>query len=400
MKFGLSYWNNKIFLIIMHRKTMYTLIISLVTLAVMMPAASHAVTPTHYEMGLTLVPADIRGEKIYQTNHVVLTLPTWKVKTWDTITISDEWGDEQLYIELWDNTNHRIPNFNARRLTDHTIDISSLDTTLHPSFRIIIFQAKSPISWPTAPVLITYTEEVNTRLITLATLIGGGVLLLLILSLWRRVTPAHLWSTTKLVLKGEAVEASLRTAVSLIWITILWSAVFSIALGSFTGWYQILFLFIKLPFLLLCSLLLSIAANVVFARLLGVTTAFREISIHALQWIAVCAISLAALAPIIGYASITHFEHDAALLWALVLFGCAYCISIIRQYSQYLIWDVRHAIVLIGIWMLLYGVVLLQLGWMLRPWVGVLDPVYQSLPFSRLYSGNVFEEILSTINRL
>lgn len=384
----------------MPRVAMYIVILSAALVLLGVPIDARASVPTTYEIGLTLVPDDIRGEKIYQTNHAVLTLPTWKVKTWDTITIPSEWGDEQLYIELWDNTNHRIPNFNTRRLTEHAIDISTLDTTLHPSFRIIIFQAKSSMSWPAAPVLITYTEEVNTRLITLATLIGGGVLLLLVLSIRRRVTPAHLWSTTKLVLKGETVEASLRTAVSLIWITILWSAVFSIALGSFTGWNQILFLFIKLPFLLLCSLLLSIAANVVFARLLGVITPLREMSIHALQWVTLCAMSLAALAPIVGYASITHFEHDAALLWALVLFAVAYLVSIIRQYSQYLKWGVRYAIILIAIWMLLYGVVLLQLGWMLRPWVGVLDPVYQSLPFSRLYSGNVFEEILSTINRL
>lgn len=379
---------------------MYNTILVIIIFLLVLPIMTRASGQSTHEIGLTLVPADIRGEKIYQTNHAVLTLPTWKVKTWGTITIPDNWGEEQLYIELWDNSNHRIPNFTARRLTDRTINISGLDTTLHPSFRIIIFQAQSKITWPTAPVRVTYTEAVNTRLIVLAALIGGGLLMLVALSVWKRVTAMVFWDMTKSLLRRDTIEPSVRSALALIWITIVWSAIFSIALGSFSGWYQILFLFIKLPFLLLCSLLLSIAANVVFARLLGVTTAVREIAVHALQWVAVCAITLAALAPIIGYASITHFGHDTALLWALGLFGCAYLVSIIRQYSQYLTWGVRHTIVLIGIWMVLYGVVLLQLGWMLRPWVGVLDPVYQSLPFSRLYSGNVFEEILSTINRL
>lgn len=389
--------------IFMLRYTMGKILIALLIAASCLqarPALAATTDDTTHTVEMTVVPADIRGEKIYQTKHVTLDVQTWRVEQWKELRLPADWANTGLYVELWDATNHRIPQFRASRLQSSTLDLSTLDASLYPSFRVIVFQAKSPVSWPATSVGVTYTESVNIRLIVLLSLVSLGVLLLLIGSVKFRVTPRVIWQTTVAAVRQPLAEVGGQHLVSLAWVVCTWSAVFAVPLGNFAGWQQVLYLFIKIPFLFFCSFLISGTANFVLAKLVGVTLSVRSLFANAVQVLSITAISLASVSPILWWLFATSQDHDAVLVWALLLFGCAYVVGVFRLYRQYRLSGSTRPFVPVLLWMVLYGVVLLQLGWMLRPWVGVRDPVYHTIPFSRLYSGNVFEEILSTVNRL
>ncbi|MEK7570077.1 MAG: hypothetical protein AAB515_01365 [Patescibacteria group bacterium] len=364
------------------------------------PVLAAATDNSTHTVEMTIVAADIRGEKIYQTKHLTLDVQTWRVEQWKELRLPAEWANTGLYVELWDATNHRIPQFRASRLHVSTLDLSTLDASLYPSFRVIVFQAKSPVSWPAMAVSVTYTESLNTRLIILLSLILLALSLLIIGSIKFRVTPHVIWQTTVAAIRVPLAEVGGQHMVGLAWMVCVWSAVFAVPLGSFAGWQQVVYLFIKIPFLFFCSFLISGLANFVLAKLIGVTLSVRSLFANAVQVLSVTAISLASVSPILWWLLATNQDHDAVLIWAVLLFGCAYVVGVFRLYRQYRLAGSKRPLVPVLLWMVLYGVVLLQLGWMLRPWVGVLDPVYHTIPFSRLYSGNVFEEILATLNRL
>lgn len=364
------------------------------------PFSALALEETSSPTKVKLVPDHIRSQPIYQSPVVSLELSPWRVQRWQTVEFPIGWGDHDLYVELWDSANHRISLFRARRMSGRTMDISALDPTLYPAIRLIVFQAKSPTRWPDATITFTHTETFNSRLATLIALISL-MLLGLVMSSWRyRLTPLCVWRSTSLVVRQPVTAIDPKNIIAILWVMIAWSAVFSIPLGSFAGPIQIAYLFIKLPFLFLCSFLISVSANVVIAKLMGVPASLVTLVSNAIQTLALTAITLAAFSPILWWWWLTKQNHDVALLWSLLLFGLAYLIGIWRLYRQYQLYGSKFPVLPVFIWMCVYGVVLLQVGWLLRPWVGVLDPIYQTVPFSRLYSGNVFEEILFTFQRL
>jgi hypothetical protein len=86
-------------------------------------------------------------------------------------------------------------------------------------------------------------------------------------------------------------------------------------------------------------------------------------------------------------------------LWTIVFFGLAGVMAAVRLAQWLLRQQVKLWPIITVVWILVYGLVFLQLGWLLRPWVGIVDDVSNALPFSRLYSGNVFEEVFNTIER-
>lgn len=185
----------------------------------------------------------------------------------------------------------------------------------------------------------------------------------------------------------------------LCFLLILCSTITSVHLGAYTNLQQILYLLIKLPCLYFFSLIISFTSIYVITKIIGVNASLRELFFQSLISIVLWSVVMASMFPIILFHIFKHSTHDEMLMIALFLFalsaiGPVYFLSCWISEKK----SPKKIIILIA-WIALYGVIILQLGWMMRPWIGEKDPVYGTLPFSRWYSGNVFIEIQNTIQR-
>jgi hypothetical protein len=184
-------------------------------------------------------------------------------------------------------------------------------------------------------------------------------------------------------------------------VIMLASGVFGVALGTVVGGVQIIYLLIKLPFLLLCACALTVGSQTVLSLLLGVRATASQIVNETFRAITIVSLALASLSTVVLFFSLLRDTHDHILLLTLLCVGAA----AVAGALQFYMWVRRSrgyliALFATGICALLYAVVFLQLGWMLRPWIGVLDPIQQTVPFARLYSGNVFVEVFAAVARI
>ncbi len=350
-----------------------------------------------------IVPDVIDTQTIYPTNHVIVPLDPLTKYTWQSIQLPAAWTGQGYYYEIWDSNNKPVAGFTARKLEvgQHTISLREIDPSLYPKIRLLIFQPESVTPLPyVAPVYFTYTAEPNYRLLVffVCILILYGTLA--VLGLRYRIFIPTLWRETIRLLQGQRSERSLKQITIYGWLTILWSGLFGVVLGIFVGGIQIFYLLIKLPYLLLGALVCSLASLIVLSLLLGIKTSVRDIATQTVELVATTAIGLAAFSPLILFYIFLPQDHDELLLSSIICIAASSGLAAYRLYT----WLAQHKVslkpVIIIIWFALYGLVFLQLGWLLRPWVGVIDPVQDSVPFARSPGGNVFEELINALERL
>lgn len=343
-----------------------------------------------------IIPVTIEQQEIYPTNFAVIPLNPLQHYQWQTVTVPEVWVNQGLYYEIWDNNNKPLAEFTAQRLTSSTINLSSIDPSLIPAIRLVVFRPTTVVTTvdvATQPIYFTYQAAPNYSLFGLMALLTVMYIGLLIAAIHWRVTIVLLWKETKQLLLRKKGHTPGKQITIYAWLTILWSGVFGIILGMYISGIQVLYVLIKLPFLLLGALIFSLVSLVVLSLLLGIKTTITEIIVQAMQLLAITALALAAFSPILWFYINLPQAHDQLLL-SMVFFFClagglaALCL---RQ------WVKRWSITIV--WILLYGLVIMQLGWILRPWVGITDDLHGTLPFTRLYSGNVFVELFNTINR-
>ncbi|MBI2415598.1 MAG: hypothetical protein HYV33_02975 [Candidatus Kerfeldbacteria bacterium] len=343
-----------------------------------------------------IIPDTLDHHTVYPTNHVTLGLDPMQNDVWQELTIPTAWANGDYYFEIWDSSNRPVPGFLAQRLLQSTIALDSIDASLYPSIRLIIFKPDSAadLSYQ-APLYIRYHTSPNRRLVIMLGIIiivYGSVLF----GLWHNgLSLRRSWLATKQLVRGEHLPI-----VMLATLTIIWSGIFGIALGYYIGGIQIMYVLIKLPFVLLGALIISTTTLLILSQLLGVRAKTNAILHQAVTLVAITALGLAALTPVLLFYIIYPLNHDAVLLAAVVFFGAGGGLALIRLY----LWLRSRCAVLtipliLTVWFVVYGSVFLQLGWLLRPWVGVLDSVQHNLPFARPYSGNVFVELVNTIER-
>jgi len=170
------------------------------------------------------------------------------------------------------------------------------------------------------------------------------------------------------ILKGRPVAGSWRIVLAC-----------GLAYGGVMGCFgfrpgQVAFSAIKVPLLLLATLALSLPSYFVLNTLLGVRSDFAE------AWRAVVAsqagltIILVSLAPITAfwYASSSDYRSAIlfnALMFAVASFGAQGLLR--RAYRPLIAKDPRHRW-LLRMWIVLYAFVGIQMGWILRPFIG--DP--------------------------
>ncbi len=175
----------------------------------------------------------------------------------------------------------------------------------------------------------------------------------------------------------------LRTAASIVLIAGL---AYGTAMGCYAAvanqrswseqWLQMLFSGVKVPLLILTTLLIALPSFFILNTLFGLRQQFNESLKAILMAQAGLVIILLSLAPItlFIYVSVSPMPqaYSLAVLWNAVAFGSASVAAQLllqRNYRQLIRQDSKHR-VMVRIWIFIYAFVGIQMAYVLRPFIG------------------------------
>lgn len=135
---------------------------------------------------------------------------------------------------------------------------------------------------------------------------------------------------------------------------------------------------IKVPLLILTTTLICLPGFFIFNTVAGVRADFRRAMLAILSGQASLTVALASLAPITAFAYISGVSHRGALLFNALMFSLATAaaqVVMIRRYRPLLADSHRGRAhrAMLATWLILYIFVGVQMGWVLRPFVGHPD---------------------------
>jgi len=163
---------------------------------------------------------------------------------------------------------------------------------------------------------------------------------------------------------------------------------------------QILISALKVPLLLGLTFMLSLPSFFVINTLLGLRDDFRDAIRALVQTQAALTLILASLAPLTltWYASTDNYP-SAILFNAMMFFIASLSAQLVcfRLYRPLIARNPNHRYTLIG-WVLIYAFVGIQMGWVLRPFIG--SPGSPVRFFREGAWGNAYIEVLATMSRL
>ncbi|MBN2579468.1 MAG: hypothetical protein JXB10_10790 [Pirellulales bacterium] len=158
---------------------------------------------------------------------------------------------------------------------------------------------------------------------------------------------------------------------------LLFGMCYGAAMGGFGGLsdgriWQVVFSAVKVPLLLLAASLIALPSFFILNTLFGLRRDFAEALRALVATQAGLAVILASLSPLTltwyassaDYAAALHFN---SLMFAAASFGAQ---ILLRGYYQPLIRRNRRHAVMLWSWLLIYVFVGIQMGWILRPFVG------------------------------
>jgi hypothetical protein len=182
---------------------------------------------------------------------------------------------------------------------------------------------------------------------------------------------------------GDLFAAPDRSPFALLPQFVGWIVVCGLAYGAVMGtfggiWgdrlYQVLYSALKVPLLVVVTFVLSLPTFFVFNSLLGVRSDFG-VALRALVLSqAGLTVILLFLAPYTVFWYASFADYQSAILFNAFLFAVA------SAGGQVILWRGYRPLIarrpvhrwLLGIWLLLYAFVGIQMGWVLRPFIG--DP--------------------------
>jgi hypothetical protein len=175
-------------------------------------------------------------------------------------------------------------------------------------------------------------------------------------------------------LSAEGTRAALPR---LLCYTLAAGMLFGGVMGTFGGLagdrgLQIVYSALKLPLLLLATFALSLPSFFVLNTLLGLRSDFAAVLRGLVSAQAGLTLVLAGLAPYTAFWYASSGDYNAAILFNGVLLGIASVAAQfqLRRYYRPLIGrNARHRL-LLRTWLVLYAFVGIQMGWVLRPFVG------------------------------
>lgn len=190
---------------------------------------------------------------------------------------------------------------------------------------------------------------------------------------------------------------------------VLLVVVFGVAYGAVMGTYagprgprvtQMVFSGMKVPLLLLLTFAISLPSFFVLNTLLGVRDDFGDAVRALVATQAALTIILASLAPITGvwYFSIAGYRE--AILFNALMFGIASVAAqflLRRLYRPLIERNPKHRL-LLRAWLVVFAFVGIQMGWVLRPFIG--DPRAPTKFFRSGAWGNAYVEVAIMIREV
>lgn len=181
------------------------------------------------------------------------------------------------------------------------------------------------------------------------------------------------------------------------------TAFYGLAAGAYVGVPQALSSGIKLPVLVLATLVICFPAFYVVQILVGSRLRFMQVLVLVLAALSLTAILLAAFVPVAVFFLITganyYFLQLLHVLAVLVagLFGM-YALHeglaiVCEQRGVY----PRKALTIMRVWAVLFAFVGIQMAWNLRPFLGDRGEPFRVF---RSYEGNFYAAIVYSVNRL
>jgi len=204
---------------------------------------------------------------------------------------------------------------------------------------------------------------------------------------------------TGLFLRGDALFAPSNVVARPAWWLPAMICGFAPVYGAIMGSFQlasperflmVLYGGMKLPLLLFATSLLCLPGFFVLNTLLGLREDFREAMQAILAGQAGLSIALASLAPLMRFWYFCEGSYRGALLFSAGMFTVATLaaqLTMLRYYRPLIRRHPRHTLALTA-WLVLYAFVGIQMGWVLRPFIGSPNiPVsfFRNEPFSNAY---------------
>jgi hypothetical protein len=139
-----------------------------------------------------------------------------------------------------------------------------------------------------------------------------------------------------------------------------------------TRFWQVVYSASKVPLLLVVTFLLSLPSFFVVNTLLGLREDFPRVVAALLATQAGLSVILASLAPVTAFWYVSGVEYQPAILFNGVMFGVASLGAqwmLQREYRPLITRNAVHRWML-RIWLVIYVFVGIQMGWVLRPFIG------------------------------
>ncbi|MHC4301310.1 MAG: hypothetical protein ACYS7Y_28920 [Planctomycetota bacterium] len=201
-----------------------------------------------------------------------------------------------------------------------------------------------------------------------------------------------------------AVEGgdSARTLAQLGLLVTVFGIAYGAVMGSFGGvlgerFWQIVFSAVKVPILLTATFALSLPSFFVVNTLFGLRSDFYYSLRALLATQAGLTIVLASFAPftVLWYASSSNYR--GAIVFNMLMFGSASFTAqlLLRRFYEPLIRRDRRHRTLLRAWLVIYSFIGIQMGWVLRPFIGNPDMTPQF--FRQDAWGNAYVKLANTI---
>ena len=176
-------------------------------------------------------------------------------------------------------------------------------------------------------------------------------------------------------------------------------------MGAYSGLtpsrlHQLLFSGVKVPLLLLATFLLCLPSFFVINTVAGLREDFGQVLRAVIATQSCVTVVLASLAPFTAVWYLSVADYQSAILFNAVLFGVATVAAqvVVRRYYGPLIRRSPRHRQLVRFWFVLYAFVGIQMGWVLRPFIG--DP-NQPVAFFRSGAwGNAYVVLAGMIARV
>lgn len=191
----------------------------------------------------------------------------------------------------------------------------------------------------------------------------------------------------------------------LVLFVLLFGGIYGAVMASYTGlapgrYHQVAYVAVKVPVMLLVTFLLCLPSFFVVNTLAGLRDDFGLALRGVVATQACVTIVLGSLAPVTAFFYCCAVNYDMAVIFNGIMFGVATVSSyiVVRRYYGPLIARSRRHLAMLYVWMGLYVFVGIQMGWVLRPFIG--DPNVPVVFFRQEAWGNPYLVILSLFGQI